>query len=268
MKILAVCRDHRYSPNSVDKDFAILKAAAGRLGGELQLVGENDIVADTVCDICLSMAREEKNLHSLSLLEQRGVRVVNSPESVLACRRSNIENVMRELSVPLPPSDGVDGFWIKRGDAAAQSQGDVRYCRDAAELELAKEEFSRRGINDFTVSAHVAGDLVKWYAVEGGFFRYYYPTDDGNTKFNDEAVNGDACHYRFDAEALRLSVEKVARAIGITVYGGDALVRSDGSFCIIDFNDWPSFSRCKEDAADAIASFVCSSAETICQQNK
>ena len=40
---------------------------------------------------------------------------------------------------------------------------------------------------------------------------------------------------------------------GDIIYGGDAVVRRDGSFCMIDFNDWPSFSRCREEAALAIA---------------
>ena len=48
----------------------------------------------------------------------------------------------------------------------------------------------------------------------------------------------------------------MARETGIVTYGGDAIVRADGSFCIIDFNDWPSFSRCRDEAADAIAAFV------------
>ena len=36
----------------------------------------------------------------------------------------------------------------------------------------------------------------------------------------------------------------------------EAIVRADGSFCVIDFNDWPSFSRCREEAAEAIASLI------------
>jgi len=48
----------------------------------------------------------------------------------------------------------------------------------------------------------------------------------------------------------------LARAVGIKVYGGDCIVGEDGSFCIIDFNDWPSFSRCREDAATAIATLI------------
>ena len=160
---------------------------------------------------------------------------------------------MHGIKTPLAPAVGDDGYWIKRGDMAAQTKGEVRYCKNDEELQQAKVDFKVMGIDDYVVSAHVVGDLVKWYAVEGGFFRYYYPSDDGNTKFGDEAINGKANHYAFDADALRQEVEKVAQAIGITAYGGDAIVRADGTFCIIDFNDWPSFSRCREDAAKAIA---------------
>ena len=53
-----------------------------------------------------------------------------------------------------------------------------------------------------------------------------------------------------------LTQEEIAAA-GLDVYGGDCIVREDGTFCIIDLNDWPSFSRCREEAAKAIAGKVC-----------
>ena len=52
------------------------------------------------------------------------------------------------------------------------------------------------------------------------------------------------------------TAERLAAVIGLDVYGGDCIVRSDGTFAIIDFNDWPSFSRCREEAAKAIAEKV------------
>lgn len=115
----------------------------------------------------------------------------------------------------------------------------------------------RRGITDYVVSAHVVGDLVKFYGVgQGRFFRYYYPTDDGQSKFGNECHNGVACHYPFSEEVLRQEVERLAAATGASIYGGDAIVRADGSFCLIDFNDWPSFSRCREEAADVVTELV------------
>ena len=177
-RIIAVSRDVRFSPNSVDNDMAILQAVAVRLAAGVVVVDENELEPDMECDICLTMARNAAALDILTGMEQRGTMVVNSPASIRACRRSAIESVMSRLRVPLPPQDGENGFWIKRGDMAAQSSYDVRYCRDRAELEAARRDFSTRNISDYTVSAHVVGDLVKWYAVSGGFFRYFYPSDD------------------------------------------------------------------------------------------
>ena len=48
----------------------------------------------------------------------------------------------------------------------------------------------------------------------------------------------------------------LAEAVGLKVYGGDCIVDETGHFYMIDFNDWPSFSRCREEAATAIASFT------------
>jgi hypothetical protein len=46
----------------------------------------------------------------------------------------------------------------------------------------------------------------------------------------------------------------MARCADVSVYGGDCVVRADGSFAIIDFNDWPSFACCREEAAETISS--------------
>ena len=164
---------------------------------------------------------------------------------------------MAQVGTPVPPKEGSDGYWLKRGDAAAQSEDDVQFAPDKTSLEAKIRQMTQRGITQYTVSAHVVGDLVKFYGVSGtGFFRYYYPTDDGNTKFRDEEHNGSACHFPFELSAVQADAEHLAEAVGIKVYGGDCIVRSDGSFCFIDFNDWPSFSRCRDEAAEAIASLV------------
>ena len=97
--------------------------------------------------------------------------------------------------------------WLKRGDQAAQSQGDVVFAPNREALEQEKEKMQQRGISQYVVSAHVVGDLVKFYGVQGtGFFRYYYPTDDGQFKFSDEARNGEARHYAFSEARLQQCV--------------------------------------------------------------
>ena len=266
MRILAVSRAERFSPNSAERDRAIFQAVIDRLqkhGDEIRLVSEDSLSAPESSgypdypgtpDLILTMARRPE---TLTWLDSFGIVSINSPEGIRRCSRSRLQDIMEHIGIPVPPKEGTDGYWLKRGDAAAQAAEDVVYVPDREQLETAIQTMCQRGVTDYTVSAHVQGDLVKFYGVgQGDFFRWYYPTDDGQTKFGDECRNGVACHYRFQVEALQHEVLRLAAAVGVSVYGGDAIVRPDGSFCLIDFNDWPSFSRCREEAADAIASLV------------
>ena len=105
---------------------------------------------------------------------------------------------MKANNLPYPPDEGIEGYWIKRADEAAQHKDDVCFCRDKAELERKKAKFALRGITDVVIEAHVQGDIVKFYGVEGvGFFRYYYSGDDAETKFGHEAKNGKPQYYPF-----------------------------------------------------------------------
>ena len=251
-------RAEQYSPNSVDKDLAILSAVAEKLqrrGCEVELLAEEKFAQSSPqCALVLTMGRRPETLAELKTV---GCRVINAPEGVENCARTRLQTIMESVGTPMPPEEGPDGYWLKRGDAAAQGRGDVVYAKDRKQLAERIHEMEQRGIKDYTVSAHVVGDLVKFYGVRGtDFFRYYYPTDDGQTKFDDERRNGQAHHYAFDADDLQRNMMRLAEAVGIEVYGGDCIVREDGSYCVIDFNDWPSFSRCREDAADAIVEIV------------
>ena len=262
MRILAVSRAEQFSPNSVERDRAIFQAVIDRLQRqdiEVRLVSEDsqdyqDIESPEHPDLILTMARKPETLR---WLEPFGVDCINSPVGIANCAKSRLEAIMKRIGVPVPPKKGSDGYWLKRGDAAAQTADDVVYLSDRQQLETAVQTMRSRGITDYVVSAHVVGDLVKFYGVgQGDFFRWYYPSDDGQTKFGDEHRNGPACHYPFQVEALQQEVQRLAAAVDVSVYGGDAIIRADGSFCLIDFNDWPSFSRCRDAAADAIASLV------------
>ena len=284
MKLIAIRRDDRFSPNSIEKDRMILEAACQKVCGSLERQGitcglrwvdEAELTPADEADLYLSMARLPEALTILEGFQQQGRRVINTPQGVRNCQRVFLEKLMRNAHIAMPPAYNGEGpAWLKRGDAAAQSKDDVCFCKDAESLNEAIARFKARGISDYVVSPHVEGDVVKFYGVsdlhsteepgsaplpfrEGlgiGFFRYYYPTDDGLTKFGDETQhNGPSHHYAFDVQALQSEVERLARLVGIEVYGGDAIIDSEGRFFIIDFNDWPSFSRCRDEAADAIA---------------
>lgn len=267
-KTLLIQRAACYSPNSEEKDLAILQEV-GCLFDDVKIIGEDELVesfstynqlisAESVGAVnvyyhIISMARSPKALDCLEQLEQRGIRVLNPSVGIRACQSSNVDKVMRENHLPLPPDEGDDGYWVKRADAAAQSKEDVCFCHDWAEVEKIKSTFMQRGITDVVTQAHVKGDVVKFYGVEGtNFFRYYYSGDDTETKFGDEERNGKPRYYLFSSSNLQADAEKLACLLQTPIYGGDAIVREDGSYVIIDFNDFPSFSRCRKDAAKAI----------------
>ena len=267
-KTLLIQRAACYSPNSEEKDLAILQEV-GCFFDDAKIIGEGDFVesfstynqlisAESVGSVnayyqIISMARSPKVLDCLEQLEQRGIRALNPSVGIRACQRSNVEKVMRENHLPLPPDEGDEGYWIKRADAAAQSKEDVCFCHDWAEVEKIKSTFMQRGITDVVTQAHVKGDVVKFYGVEGtGFFRYYYSGDDTETKFGDEERNGKPQYYPFSSSDLQADAEKLACLLQTPIYGGDAIIQEDGSYVIIDFNDFPSFSKCRKEAAKAI----------------
>lgn len=253
-------RAKQFSPNSVEKDLAILEAVAVRLRGEghtVRIVSEEQLPdGEPLQEACIfSMGRLPETLAWLKSLH--GVRVINTPEGIENCGRSRLQTILSQLAIPVPPQEGHEGYWLKRGDAAAQSKDDVQFAATKAELNEKIADFEARGIHEYVVSAHVVGDLVKFYGVAGtGFFRCFYPTDDHQSKFGDEQRNGVAHHYPFDEARLQQQMEQLAGAVGLQVYGGDCIIRSDGSWAVIDFNDWPSFSRCRPEAASAIAGII------------
>lgn len=257
MKVLAVLRDERFSPNAVERDKAMMMAVVGKLqaqGHTVSVVAETQLPDNDGYELILSMGRLPQTLRWLA---SQDARIINTPGSVARCARSVVERLMLNTGVLVPPRQGSHGYWLKRGDGAAQEKDDVVFAADETELEERMAAFRQRGITDYTVSAHVVGDVVKFYGVRGtGFFRYYYPMDDGDTKFGDEQRNGKPHHYPFKAESLQQTAEQLATAVGIDVYGGDCIVKEDGTFCMIDFNDWPSFSRCREEAANAIIKLI------------
>lgn len=259
MNCIAIYRAERFSPNSTDRDRAIMDAVATRIGCSA-MIKEEDIMRHTTliegADAVLSMARGKEALALLTEAERHAT-VVNSASAVAKCSRSFIDSAMRRNKIPAAPLYSNGGWWIKRGDEAAQSKDDVIFAANGIEKDRIVEEFRHRGINDIVTTAHVEGDLVKFYGVEDAdFFHFYYPTDSGFSKFGNEARNGKATHTRFSTNELQRDAARLADITGISVYGGDCIVRPDGFYAIIDFNDWPSFSVCREEAAEAIARLV------------
>ena len=70
-------------------------------------------------------------------------------------------------------------------------------------------------------------------------------------------MNGRPVHYRFPADDMKRDAGRLASLVGVDVYGGDCIVRRDGTYAFIEFHDWPSFAMCRNEAAEAIAKIVC-----------
>jgi len=112
----------------------------------------------------------------------------------------------------------------------------------AAEAARALSELAARGVRQAVLEAHVPGETIKFYGVTGtGFFRAYA---------------GDSSSPRPAPAAWAEAAEAGARALGLAVFGGDLVADAAGRPWLVDVNDWPSFSRCRRDAAAAIAQYL------------
>lgn len=257
-RITAIYRAERFSPNNVENDRMILRMVLSgyeKLGYEIIEIKEEELIACGLlphCDLILTMARSKEALDIIKNALRNGVatRCINSPEGISACSdRSLLNRIMQENGVETPPENGADGVWLKRTKGYSECKNDVVFCKTDEEISAAMEAFHARGIDEVTQQAHIQGDLVKFYGIaNAGFFHITYPNDLKRSKFGMEEINGAPNHYAFSHSALRDSMNRIANAIGVPIYGGDAVIRADGSFVVIDFNDWPSFSTCREEA--------------------
>lgn len=281
LRVVGIRRAQRFSPNSVERDAAICQAVAdclGRQGYDVSLHAEEAFTPSLAqgAAAVFSMAR---GTETVAALERLSTPVVNPVAGLRNARRGDMTRIFAEAGIPMPRSWMVrtDGTlpdadcpcWLKRTDECAQASGDVVYAHGRDELAAAMRRFADRGLREAVVCEHLPGDLVKFYGVKGtGFFEYYYPTaGDGFSKFGLERHNGAARFYAFDAAALAATADRAASLLNLPVYGGDCIVGADGEVRLIDFNDWPSFSRCCDRAAEAIASVIVKAIESNQKQS-
>lgn len=271
IRVVGVSRGNEFSPNHVGNDAAIFRITAKNLekkGCEVVLYPEKEFVEQGIeADFIFDMARDRATIRRLKELEDRGATVVNSAYGIDNCVRKAMTELLIANNVPHPrsviiPTDGTftpDFFpcWIKRGNSHAMVKEDVVYveCREEAEYVLA--DFRKRNIPEAVVNEHLVGDLVKFYGVQGtDFFYTFYPTEQSHSKFGLEAINGETRGYPFDVKKLQAYSNLAAEVLNVPVYGGDCVVSATGEIRIIDFNDWPSFARCREEAGPKIAECI------------
>ena len=100
---------------------------------------------------------------------------------------------------------------------------------------------------------HCPGDIIKFYGIGYTFFHYSYPA---GGKFGKEQLNGAPKHYSFDADKLKDIAQRAAKAVGLEVFGGDAIITPQGDIFLIDLNDFPSFTAIRDIAAAEIAKLI------------
>ncbi len=265
-----------YSPNHIGNDAAIFNAAADHLrkrGCIVNIYSEEQFIADEVTEpVIVNMCREMKSIHKLQELEQKGALVINSGFGIENCTRERMTRILVGSNIPYPESlivntdEGVTatlkkaGFtqcWIKRGDFHAMHKEDVSYVRHPEEAQEVLQEYFLRGIKRAVINRHLVGDLIKFYGVQGTpFFFWFYPFDLGHSKYGHEAINGKSQGLEFDKEKLRAICQNASEVLDVKVYGGDCIISPEGDIRIIDFNDWPSFAPCRQEAAPHIAKCI------------
>ncbi len=278
IKIAGVMRAGAFSPNHIGNDAAIFNAAVEQLrkrGCEVNIYSE-DLFNSSVIEepIILNMCREQASIAKLQALEDEGRLVINSGYGIENCTRERMTRILLGNKIPYPDSlivntnesvvtdlkeAGFKSCWIKRGDFHAQHKEDVSYCRHPEEAQEVLHEYFYRGIKRAVINRHLVGDLIKFYSVSGQpFFFWFYPFDEGHSKYGYEVVNGKSRGLHFDLDKLKETCQRAADILDVKIYGGDCIVDPDGTVRIIDFNDWPSFAPCRAEAAPYIAKCVLS----------
>ena len=271
LRVIGVSRGSEFSPNHVDNDAAIFRITVEELkkkGCEVTVYPEKEFVEKRIAgEFIFDMARDRATIDRLKELEDEGSLVVNSAYGIDRCVRKAMTELLMANGIPHPksfiiPTDrsfepDIFPFWIKRGNSHAMVKEDVVFveCREEAEHVLA--DFRNRGIPEAVVNEHLVGDLVKFYGVQGtDFFYTFYPSEQSHSKFGLEAINGETRGYPFDVKKLKAYSDRASEVLDVPVYGGDCVVSSSGEIRIIDFNDWPSFARCREEAGKKIAECI------------
>ncbi|WP_085536291.1 hypothetical protein [Massilibacteroides vaginae] len=271
--IAGICRRDKFSPNHIGNDAAIFNLTAAHLidmGCIVNKYSESDLILGNVKEtIIFNMVREWQSIYELQKMEDKGCKVINSAYGIDNCTRENMTRLLIGNQIPHPRSlflntnedpeeelkkSGFENCWIKRGDFHAIHREDVTYVRHLEEAKGILKEYAIRGIQTAVVNEHLCGDLIKFYGVKDtGFFYWFYPSNANHSKFGLEAINGTAKGIHFDEEELKNICSRAGHVLNVNIYGGDCVVTEDGKIHLIDFNDWPSFAPCREEAAKFIA---------------
>ena len=273
--IAGIRRGNQFSPNHIGNDAAIFSLTADalrKMGYKVNEYTEADLLTKDIReDFLFNMVRDWYSIRKLQQLEDNGRLVINSGYGIENCTREKMTRLFIAADIPYPRSmivrtdedataaleeAGFIDCWIKRYDFHAIHREDVTYVGNLEEAKGILKEYAIRGIATAVINEHLTGDLVKFYGVtETGFFYWFYPNLQ-HSKFGYEKINGKACGIAFDKEQLQQLCNKAAGVLNLKIYGGDCIVDETGTIRLIDFNDWPSFAPCRNQAVPYIVECI------------
>ena len=285
-RLLAISRDARYSPNNEAKDAVIFSATLETLqrqGWQVEICSEDEWSSrgvrsvDGRFDVIAHMSRK---MRSLMRLERVPIPVVNAPHAVRTVAKS------REMTLTLLQQAGIDvpqwwaydpeedemfmcephlqqllPGWVKAMREEGAQPADVRFVSTPLEADTCILQLASEHVPDIVVTKHIDGELVKCYVVmcdEAPIFLHWFrPQESGYSKFGEaEQQNRQLKDVAIDEIQLRALSQRIGNTLGLQVFGFDAILQPDGALTVIDVNDWPSFSVCREEAAEAIAKMI------------
>ena len=273
LRCWGVYRELAHSPGRETDDAEILRATAEQLatrGFEVELKSTDELAeisgggGGEPPPNMFVMCERPAIVERLAGWERRGSRIVNRPAGIRNTDRERTIALFQMHGVPFPHSVLADTTasgarpafrgpcWIKRGDVHATQEGDVTFADGPEALSARLASLAGRGIAKAVVQDHAPGDLIKFYGVSGlaeddltpSWFQWFYHRDQVLSR------------YPFDADALAAAAARAAAALGLDVYGGDAIVSREGAICVIDLNAWPSFALFRAVAASHIAALL------------
>ncbi len=263
---LGIYREPEFSPGRhLSNDAKILRLvgqALERKGIPLKLVSLEDARSLwKEADLVFSMCQGPQAVAELTGWKKKGALILNDPEASRRTYRDSLCSTLREKELGFPHSEFIrtdahpreleqyrswfdaGNAWLKRADVHATQSSDVVRLERWPDLNSGLLRFKTRGLAQAVLQKHCEGDEVKFYGVKGGrLFWPHYPKDSEG--------------YPFDEKELQKIAEHAAGVLGLSIYGGDAIISPEGKITLIDLNDWPSFAPCRGAAASAIAKFL------------
>jgi hypothetical protein len=276
--LVGIFREALHSPGRVFDDFEILCLTGDMLrreGLEVEFFKPEQIARfegwwdGPRPEIVFLMCEQERMLKPVSEWERRGTIVINSVKSIRNTYRHRMIPLLSSSALLFPksalvstlaplgganlrsfhPNGGGWPLWIKRGDVHNTQVGDVSMARSRGEIRALLTAFQSRGVAQAALQEHIEGDLVKLYGVgQSGesWFRWFYHKEQ------------ELKRYSFSERELRDVFFRAAKVLDLEIFGGDAVVTSDGSIYLIDINAWPSFALYRQEASRAIARHILS----------